>query len=136
MPAIPASSGRKEIPIGVVIISSCRTSQLAVIGTGVGGAGATTLSICALPILFRSLLSPISSRAGAKGNCRLNCKKRRGKKNKERHQHLGRHSSSVGSARGIHLFIGGKLKQDLSNPTASCYWCLQAVEESTHTWNY
>ena len=96
MPAIPATSGRKEIPIGVVIISSCRTSQLAVIGTGVGGAGATTLSICALPILFRSLLSPISSRAGAKGNCRLNCKERRGKKNKERHKHLGRRRQSSG----------------------------------------
>ena len=99
MPAIPASSRRKEIPIGVIIIGSCHTSQLAVIGTGVRGAGATTLSICALPILFRSLLSPISSRAGAKGNCRLNCKERRGKKNKERHKHhkhLGRRRESSG----------------------------------------
>ena len=68
LPAIPASSGRKEIPIGIVIIGSSLTvQQFAVIRTGVGDTTATTFSVGALPFFQRSLLSPFIARAGAKG---------------------------------------------------------------------
>ena len=67
LPAIPASSGRKEIPIGIVIIGSSLTVQFAVIRTGVGDTSATTFSVGALPFFQRSLLSPFIARAGAKG---------------------------------------------------------------------
>ena len=67
LPAIPASSGRKEIPIGIIIIGSSHTAQFAVIRTEVGATNATTFSVDALPYFLRSLLSPFIARAGAKG---------------------------------------------------------------------
>ena len=103
LPAIPASSGRKEIPIGIIIIGSSHTAQFAVIRTGVGDTSATTFSVGALPFFQRSLLSPFIARAGAKG---LNYKEGRGKENEERLKHLVRRSqsSSVGPAPSIHLY--------------------------------
>ena len=123
MPAIPTpSSGRKAVPISVIISGSCHTPERSVIGTGVDGAEATTCSVVALPRFFYRLSSPFIARAGASGECRLNCKERRGKENEERHQHLRRRRqpSSMGPAPSTHPFIQVVNGTGFHPATAAC----------------
>ena len=135
VPAIPtpSSAGRQVgqvgqvgqvVPICVIISVSYYTPEGSVIGTGADGAEATTFdfSVEALPRFFYRLSSPFIARAGSNGDCRLNCKKGRGKESEERHQHLRRRRqpSSMGPPPSTHPFIQVVNGTGFHPATAAC----------------
>ena len=121
LPAIPASSNGTAQPICQVVGGSSFCESKTVGITGGDNRSAFTVPIAATPALFRRLSSPVIARA--LGDCRLNCKERRGKKeNEERHKHLRRRRkpSAVGPPPSIHPFIQVVNGTGFHPATAAC----------------